>query len=185
MQVPPSVPKIVDEIWPENSIEPRTILMSSNTTNQPPRPPSSVDSDYHSLLEDSEEPFQQQLDVRNREIMRQGEQDDLVSVEGEEARYQKEHNQMVRTESDEVERYDQIMTGWDPVIPLAGNKRGRSPKPEVAVSKRGRSVKKLDYYKLHHGKMAKNNNDPKTWAEAMQCSDAKQCRKLLKKKSAH
>ena len=89
VQVPPSVPNIVDEIWPENSIEPSTILMSSNTTNQPPRPPSSVDSDYHSLLEDSEEPFQQQVDVRNREIMRQGEHDDLVSVEGEEVRYQK------------------------------------------------------------------------------------------------
>ena len=177
VQVPPSVPKISDEVWPDSSLEPSTLLISSNTTNQPPRPPSSVDSDFHSLYEDSEEPSQKQVDTRDKELMRQGEHDDSVPTEGEGVRHQGEHNQMVRTESEEAERYDQIMTGWDPVTPLAGNKRGRSPEPEVIISKRGRPVKKLDYHKLHHGKMAKDDDNPKTWAEAMQSPDAKEWQK--------
>ena len=58
---------------------------------------------------------------------------------------------------------DLIMTGWDPIRSLAGQKRAHSSEGELMRTKRGRAVKRIDYYRLHHGKAALNSNDPKTW----------------------
>ncbi|KAI0999927.1 hypothetical protein K3495_g8271 [Podosphaera aphanis] len=72
------------------------------------------------------------------------------------------------------------MTGWDEVPPIAGRKRQRSPEPQFVHSKRGRPVNKLDYYNLHHGKVVKTNNDPKTWSEEMSSSEAKNWQQAAK-----
>ena len=72
--------------------------------------------------------------------------------------------------------YDFIMTGWDPVQPVAGHKRSHSPEPEIIRTKRGREVKRIDYYRLHHGMAAYQSTDPKTWEEAMTCLEATQWR---------
>lgn len=82
--------------------------------------------------------------------------------------HQGEHNSVAKIENGEEQvRYDQIMTGWDPVTPIAGQKRSRSPDDQITYTKRGRPVKRIDYNKLHHGKIARENTDPKTWTEAM------------------
>lgn len=52
-----------------------------------------------------------------------------------------------QVESSEV--HDQIMTGWDPVPPIAGCKRPHFPDPPISYGKRGRPVKMVDYYKCH------------------------------------
>ncbi|KAI0993216.1 hypothetical protein K3495_g14968 [Podosphaera aphanis] len=62
---------------------------------------------------------------------------------------------------------DLIMTGWDPIRSLAGQKRAHSPEAEFFRTKRGRAVKRVDYHRLHHGKAALTSSDPKTWEEAM------------------
>lgn len=64
--------------------------------------------------------------------------------------------------NDESNKYDRIMTGWDELAPTAGHKRNRSPEPEITTSKQGRPIKKVDYYKLHHVKVAKSTDDPRT-----------------------
>lgn len=47
--------------------------------------------------------------------------------------------------SQEETPYDYIMTGWNPLQPVAGQKRPHSPEPETIQTKRGREVKKIDY----------------------------------------
>ncbi|KAI0993199.1 hypothetical protein K3495_g14985, partial [Podosphaera aphanis] len=80
-------------------------------------------------------------------------------------------------------KYDQVMTGWDPVRPIAGQKRPHSPDREYSPQKetmktrRGRQVVKHDYKRLHYGKSAQISPDPKTWNEAMTCSEATQWKK--------
>ncbi|KAI0992849.1 hypothetical protein K3495_g15335, partial [Podosphaera aphanis] len=69
------------------------------------------------------------------------------------------------TEHDEP--YDQVMTGWDPVQQVAGVKRPHSPEDGITRSQRGRAVKCVDYYRLHHGMTAQASTDPQTWDEAM------------------
>lgn len=54
------------------------------------------------------------------------------------------------------------MTGWDPIVPLAGLKRSRSIDEEMTFSVWGRPTKKVNYYKSHHEKVVKTANDPKT-----------------------
>lgn len=63
--------------------------------------------------------------------------------------------------------YDRIMTGWDPIQPTAGHKRAHSPEAETYTTKRGRQVKKVNYYQSHHGLAVHPSTDPKTWKEAM------------------
>ncbi|KAI0994524.1 hypothetical protein K3495_g13657 [Podosphaera aphanis] len=83
------------------------------------------------------------------------------------------------------------MTGWDPVQPVAGVKRLHSPEGDITRSQRGRIIKRVDYYRLHHGKIAQVSTDPQTWDQAMTSPEASQWRKAaedefcsLKKKSA-
>lgn len=70
-------------------------------------------------------------------------------------------------------KYDQVMTGWDELSPVSGHKQHHSPEPEGTRSKRGRPVKKVDYYRLHHGTAVRPCSDPKTWIEAMSSKEAK------------
>ncbi|KAI0994998.1 hypothetical protein K3495_g13184 [Podosphaera aphanis] len=74
------------------------------------------------------------------------------------------------TEQDEP--YDQVMTGWDPVQPVAGVKRPHSPEGDITKSQRGRTIKRVDYHRLHHGKTAQVSSGPKTWDEAMTSPEA-------------
>ncbi|KAI0992780.1 hypothetical protein K3495_g15405, partial [Podosphaera aphanis] len=69
---------------------------------------------------------------------------------------------------------ERIMTGWDPVKPLAGQKRDHSPEGETMITKRGRKVKRVDYNRLHHGLSANESSDPKTWEEAMTSPESRQ-----------
>lgn len=89
-------------------------------------------------------------------------------------RNQGETGPSVRPIDEDQPRYDQIMTGWDTVAPVAGQKRCRSPEPTITRSKRGRPIKKLDYHKMHHGKIAKPIVEPKTWSEAMDSAEGTQ-----------
>lgn len=73
-----------------------------------------------------------------------------------------------------TEKYDQIMIGWDPVLPTAGQKRDRSPDDHLVNSKRGGPVKKVDYYNLLHGTVVKHSSDPKAWSEAIEGAKAAQ-----------
>ncbi|KAI0994088.1 hypothetical protein K3495_g14095, partial [Podosphaera aphanis] len=79
--------------------------------------------------------------------------------------------------------YDQVMTGWDPLRSVAGQKRPHSPDREYSppketmTTRRGRQVVKHDYKRLHYGKSAQISPDPKTWNEAMTCSEATQWKK--------
>lgn len=45
---------------------------------------------------------------------------------------------------------------------------------QITRSKRGRPIKKIDYFNLHHGKAFKPVTDPKTWTEVMQSVNAKE-----------
>ena len=184
LQVPPNVPNIPNEVWSQSSTEPNAINESKDldplkSTDNPPRPPSSVDSDYNSLYENSNEPLQQPIKVNDRQLVRQGEHTKTVSTNGTDIVCQGEQNSMARIEDDQ-EKCDFIMTGWDPIAPVAGSKRNRSPEPEIITNKRGRPVKKVNYHKLHHGKMEKNDSDPKTWAEAIEGPDSKEWQKAAK-----
>ncbi|KAI0991420.1 hypothetical protein K3495_g16767, partial [Podosphaera aphanis] len=55
-------------------------------------------------------------------------------------------NEAELTEQDEP--YDQVMTGWDPVQPVAGVKRPHSPEGDITKSQRGRTIKRVDYHRL-------------------------------------
>ncbi|KAI0997883.1 hypothetical protein K3495_g10305, partial [Podosphaera aphanis] len=71
---------------------------------------------------------------------------------------------------------DRIMTGWDPVRPLAGQKRNHSPEGDTMLTKRGRRVKRINYNSLHHGLSANETKDPQSWEEAMTSQEARQWR---------
>ncbi|KAI0993386.1 hypothetical protein K3495_g14798, partial [Podosphaera aphanis] len=79
------------------------------------------------------------------------------------------------TEQDEP--YDQVMTGWDPVQPVAGVKRPHSPEGDITKSQRGRTIKRIDYHRLHHGKTAQVSTDPQTWDQAMTSPEASHWKK--------
>ncbi|KAI0995051.1 hypothetical protein K3495_g13128, partial [Podosphaera aphanis] len=74
------------------------------------------------------------------------------------------------TEQDEP--YNQVMTGWDPVQPVARVKRPHSPEGDITKSQRARTIKRVDYHRLHHGKTAQESSDPQTWDEAMTSPEA-------------
>lgn len=88
-------------------------------------------------------------------------------------------NQTENAQSSETELQpnDFIMTGWDPVKSLAGQKRACSPEGDMMRRKRGQAVKQVDYYCLHHGKSALESSDPKTWEEAMSSPEAHKWKK--------
>ncbi|KAI0998773.1 hypothetical protein K3495_g9424 [Podosphaera aphanis] len=76
-------------------------------------------------------------------------------------------------ESTEQDEYlDHVMTGWDPIQPVADTKRPHSPEDGITRSQRGRAVKRVDYYRLHHGMTAQASTDPQTWDEAMTSPEA-------------
>lgn len=120
-------------------------------------------------------------------------------------------NEISQPDVPEAPQYDRIMTGWDPLPPLAGHKRAHSPESdmiqkvrgndiiylndeetdseaepqqsqptihspegEMMRTKRGRQVKRVDYYRLHHGLSAYQSDNPKTWDEAMFSPEAQQ-----------
>ena len=87
------------------------------------------------------------------------------------------HGRYRYTNTLEGPKCDKFMTGWDPVPPTAGNKHKLTPENSYTFSKRGRLTKRIDYHRLHHGMAAKGSNDPKTWSEAMTCSEARQWKK--------
>ncbi|POS85018.1 hypothetical protein EPUL_003997 [Erysiphe pulchra] len=129
---------------------------SEDSDHELPHTRSSIkDSEYGGCHGDGFESSDQCDHIRNRELTRQEEQSELIV-------------------SDQNEKYDQVMTGWDPIPQLAGTKRSRSPEQEVTPSKRGRQIKKIDYYKLHHGKVVNITIDLKTWTEAISGSEAKE-----------
>lgn len=66
------------------------------------------------------------------------------------------------------------MTGWDPVAPVAGQKRAHSPEIEMTRTRSGREVVCHDYKRLHHGRTALISSNPKSWSEAMTSPEAKQ-----------
>ncbi|KAI1003006.1 hypothetical protein K3495_g5198 [Podosphaera aphanis] len=70
------------------------------------------------------------------------------------------------------------MTGWDPLRPVAGHKRVHSPERETMTTRRSRQVVKHDYKRLPYSKSAQIPPDPKTWNEAMSCSEATQWKKV-------
>lgn len=72
----------------------------------------------------------------------------------------------------QIEAYDKIMTGWDPLPQLAGQKRTRSPEPQIMQTKRGRQVIRHDYNKLNKGYTAQLSVDPSSWNDAMSSVDA-------------
>ncbi|KAI1003851.1 hypothetical protein K3495_g4358 [Podosphaera aphanis] len=76
-------------------------------------------------------------------------------------------------ELDDEASPDDITTVWQP-IPMAGQKRQRSPEPEMMETRHGRKVKKHDYSLLHHGRSAQASSDPTSWEEAMSCPEAAQ-----------
>ncbi|KAI1007415.1 hypothetical protein K3495_g818 [Podosphaera aphanis] len=76
-------------------------------------------------------------------------------------------------------KYDHIMTGWDEMPQTSGKKRQHPPDESITLSKRGRPIKRFDYRSLHHGKIAKNKSDPKSWNEAMSGPEAKYWREAI------
>ncbi|KAI0991061.1 hypothetical protein K3495_g17126, partial [Podosphaera aphanis] len=173
---PPSVPAISDTQWPEQSIE-NDCLLSSWKDSTDDR------SDYENetaSLSPSEK--SDRLDLEEGVIeVHQNDQQPIIPDGGisDELNEQGESEPVVEPIESE-EAYDRIMTGWDEVPPVAGRKRQRSPEPQIIHSKRGRPVKKLDYRKLHHGKVVKAGSDPKTWSEAMSSSEAKNWQQAAK-----
>ena len=162
-----TIPTVPTNLWLEKSTKiDGTEVLPEPTSPQvlnndfPPGPPSSVESEYDSSDEHTSE-------VEEPEVVR-NEPNNLDSTSRELIR-QEENNALARVDDDKLQdKYDQIMTGWDAVAPIAGHKRNRSPDDQATRSKRGRPIKRLDYHKLHHGKAGKEKNDPKTWTEAMQ-----------------
>lgn len=195
---PPVVPTITDEQWPQSSTEKDCLWLTRNSDSDSQI--SNIENDQSTPLESeqfdvSSQPENYQQGVNDREpdqgdLVRQSELADLEQVRydqvmtgwdpipqiaGQKRRYSPEpeieKTRQELVEQDEPE-YDKVMTGWDPIPPLAGQKRNHSPDAPTTRSKRGRSIQKVDYYSLHHGKVAKPSSDPKTWSEAMQCSEA-------------
>ncbi|KAI1003484.1 hypothetical protein K3495_g4724 [Podosphaera aphanis] len=59
------------------------------------------------------------------------------------------------------------MTGWDPVQPVAEVKRPHSPEGDITKLQHGRTIKRVNYHRLHHGKTAQVSTDPQTWDQAI------------------
>ncbi|KAI0992294.1 hypothetical protein K3495_g15892 [Podosphaera aphanis] len=85
------------------------------------------------------------------------------------------------TEQDE--HLDHVMTGWDPVQPVAGTKRPHSPEDGITRSQRSRAVKRVDYYRLHHGMTAQASTDPQTWTKQCPAQKPHIGKEQLKKNS--
>lgn len=64
--------------------------------------------------------------------------------------YSQEHRDLSSDSDQSSPIHDRIVTGWDPIQPLAGHKRAHSPEGEIIRTKRGREVKRVDYHCLHH-----------------------------------
>ncbi|POS81846.1 hypothetical protein EPUL_006129, partial [Erysiphe pulchra] len=84
-----------------------------------------------------------------------------------------ESSEQITNPSDQqIQIYDRIMTGWDPLPQLAGQKRNRSPDIQIMRTKRGRQVIRHDYNQLNQGKTAQLSTNPTSWHEAMTSVDA-------------
>ncbi|KAI0991485.1 hypothetical protein K3495_g16702, partial [Podosphaera aphanis] len=163
-------PSVPTDLWDQSTSNNERTSKPSNVfgDDQLSQSASSLESDYDSVYEDLN-------DKEDVEEQRESESESYLEAQenvGRELVRQGEHNSLVEINDGEAEeRYDQVMTGWDPVPLIAGRKRSRSPEDQTTYSKRGRPIKKVDYYKLHHGKTLKGNADPKTWTEAMESAD--------------
>ncbi|KAI0994963.1 hypothetical protein K3495_g13218, partial [Podosphaera aphanis] len=177
---PPAVPEILEEQWPRQPIEKDNLTGSSSSS---PNQPNHVDefSDYESeYLSPTPSEQSDHLDLtesfgdddysQNEQLVTQTH--DIVYEQPDQGELDSSHSPAEL----EQEVYDQVMTGWTEIPPIAGQKRLHSPEPEMIRSKRGRPVKKVDYYKLHHGKAVVSNSDPKTWSEAMSSREAEHWR---------
>ncbi|KAI1006692.1 hypothetical protein K3495_g1527 [Podosphaera aphanis] len=174
---PPAAPAISDTQWPEQSIENDSLLSSWKDLTD--------DRSEYGSENASFSPSEKSdcLDLEEGVIeAHKNDKKSIVPNEGvdDEQYEQGEPGLVVRPTVPEEDFYDRIMTGWDEVSPVAGPKRQCSPEPQIVHSKRGRPVKKLDYYKLHHGKVVKTNNDPKTWSEAMSSHEARNWQQAAK-----
>ena len=86
--------------------------------------------------------------------------------------HQEESGPLVGPTEEIAQVYDRIMTGWDPVPPIAGQKRPHSPEMQLIRTKRGREVVRHDYKRLNQGISAQIWTDPQTWNEAMTSAEA-------------
>lgn len=114
---PPNVPSIPTEVWPTNLVKPSTapkltperlIIDTDSIHSSSP----SVDSDY----DDTDEGLAEQIEHKVNN-------DETRTVRQREYNSSKE----LVEKSAERDEFDQIMTRWDPIPALAGQKRERSP----------------------------------------------------------
>ncbi|POS82153.1 hypothetical protein EPUL_006286 [Erysiphe pulchra] len=84
----------------------------------------------------------------------------------------KSSEQVTDPTEQQIQVYDKIMTGWDPLPQLAGQKRTRSPDTQIMTTKREIQVIRRDYNNLSKGKTAQLSIDPSSWNDAMSSVDA-------------
>lgn len=168
----PAIPVIPDDKWPQNSADIDSLFVSQDMLDS-----QSVNnaSDDGSTCDPSDSSTQSDVsDIIDNPGIISSRQDGPSAAQQENTDYEEDDwGQMIESVQPEQETYDRVMTGWDEVPPVAGQKRQHSPEPGIYRTKRGRPVKKIDYYKSHHGTVARPCGDPKTWSEAMNSNDAK------------
>lgn len=164
---PPNTPIISDEHWPKQSDKLDELATLTDLI------PSTDNQDQFS------EPFSPVISESDNQIISLQNDDtsltERTSTQNEDSPFQQnqgESGPLVGPIDEDQPRYDQIMTGWDEVRPIAGHKRNRSTEPTTTRSKRGRPIIKLDYHRMHHGKAARPTDEPKTWSEAMSSTEA-------------
>ncbi|KAI0992724.1 hypothetical protein K3495_g15461, partial [Podosphaera aphanis] len=176
-----------------------TSLLPTDICHSPQSTSTANDTPIYEELQTPSSPVQTtqlQLTYPSGEEQTQSPHMDLIPLERD-ASYQQEESNSIYDASDTVNNYqqlesqaqgelhsqemeldydaslDNVMTGWQP-IPIAGQKRQRSPEAEMIETRHGRKVKKYDYSLLHHGRAAHASSDPVTWGEAMTSTEAAQ-----------
>lgn len=134
-------------------LEPQGTLIEPDSTNQAlaQNPDTANDlSDTESFLSETEEEGESSLPLTKSD---ENESKELEPSSSASLPDQNKH---------EIEVYDKIMTGWDPVPLVAGQKRACPPEQQTMRTKRGRKVTRHDYKRLHHGRSALISINPKT-----------------------
>ena len=138
-------------------------------TSSPPTQAAQLLLTHQSPDEEQTQPFQTDLipfgiDTSHKHVEYSNEHDssDMINIH----RQSEDHGELppeeIRPDTNK-DSCDFIMTGWQPVPPIAGQKRQRSPDPELMETRHGRRVKKHDYSLLHYGMAAHASSDPTTW----------------------